>query len=227
MLFVTDNICHIPGLKPSPPSENLVCVPLINSGRDCSKHKKKGLERVAMLEQCWKPSFSFTPLPFLSRWWCVFVLASESCIVHSHAPDPLSMHTHTNVHALAPTHPHAHTHGHTHKHTHTKVRGKSIHSCLASCTLFHLVPNHEWSLIQAWNLSKDWLSMTHTHTHAEQSTSQKCLRCLAVAYHTCSNCQSDCAVVRQRGRVPHYGSHCACASFRRSWGGKPAHCGIE
>lgn len=57
----------------------------------------------------------------------------------------------------------------------------------ASCTLFHLVPNHEWSL--EWNLSRDPQSMTHTLTHTAIHFLKMPSAVAAVAYHTCSNRQ--------------------------------------
>lgn len=134
----------------------------------------------------------------------------------SHAPDPLSIHTHTNVHALA------------HPHTHTRVRGKSIHSSQPAAPPFTWCPIMNGPWVQPWKpgpTKYDTHSLAHIHTHSNPL--------LENAFGICSSCLphllklSDCAFVRRRGRVPHYGGHCVCASFRRSWGGKPTHCGIE
>lgn len=91
-------------------------------------------------------------------------------IVPSHAPDPQSIHTLKC--ACTCTHPH----------THTGVKGKSIHSSLASCTLFHLVPNHEWSLHPGKDPKQGpTLSMKHTHqTHSNPI--------LKNAFSVCSSC---------------------------------------
>lgn len=80
-------------------------------------------------------------------------------------PEP-SVYTHTNLHVLVPPF-----------HTHTGVRGKSIHSCLASCTLFHLVLDHEWSLDRGMK-PKEGPIKFDTHSNPQRSTSLKCLQCL-------------------------------------------------
>lgn len=177
-------------------------------GRDCSKHKKGGFNKLPCLSSVVNP---------LSLHLCTLLLILTMCfcggiweslcplIVPSHAPEPPSLYTHTHTH---------------------RGQGERNSFNSASCTLFHLVPmNGPW--IQAWNLSKDPCTNTHicAHTHSSPH-SEKCL-CI------CSSCLphllklSDSAFVRWRGRVPHYGGHCGCASFRGSWGGKPTHCGIE
>lgn len=75
-------------------------------------------------------------------------------------------------------------------HTHTGVKGKRIHSDLASCTLFHLVPNNEWSLNPGMDTEQaPSLTMKHTHQRHSHPVLKTDSSVAAISYHTCSNCQ--------------------------------------
>lgn len=187
-----------------------------------------------MVEQCCKPPFflHLCALPLkvtvflwwhLTKWLCPLIMPS-------HALDFSAIQPQTNVRTL----PHTFTH---------RVRGSSIHLGLDSCTLFHLMPNQEWSLDAAMEPNQGRLRYVYMHTHTHKHIYKY------IYIHTHKQAQtaiqfqkmplvkqlpiphllklSDCVFVRWRGRVSHYFDHCACASFRRRWLGKPTHCGDE
>ncbi len=132
-------------------------------GRDCSKHKKGGLNKMPCLSSVVNPLFPSPLYPSSQTddvflWWHLKVALST----HRALPRP------------GP-----------YTHTHTGVRGKSIHSCQPAAPPFTWCPIMNGPWIQAWNLSQQ--SMTHTHAAIHFSKMPSVFA--AVAYHTCSNCQ--------------------------------------
>lgn len=108
-----------------------------------------------MVEQCCKPPFflHLCALPLkvtvflwwhLTKWLCPLIMPSYALNFSAIQPQ-------TNVHTL----PHTFTH---------RVRGSSIHLGLDSCTLFHLMPNQEWSLDAAMEPNQERLRYVYMHT---------------------------------------------------------------
>lgn len=168
--------------------------------RDCSTHKKPGLNKLLCLSSVVNP-FPSPLYLFLSN-WCCFVVTSQSRFVHTSHP------------SLPPSK----------ACTSRGQGGETIHPNLASRIFFHLVSNHEWSLdSDSRGARSDPVYVSHAAIHLFRDAFSFCSsrqRC------TCSNCQTF-AFVWRRGRAPHYGSHCASASVWGSWSGKMTHCGTE
>lgn len=91
--------------------------------------------------------------------------------------------------------------------THWHTRGHRDERSFMSSQLHSPTPG---SVENGLRREEDRLSMTHSYSQQCPSLKMPSVFAL-VGHHTCSNCAT--VLVRQHGRVPHYGALCACAFF--------------